>query len=62
MLRRDLGSAPAAAASGSVNQEILDAIAKAKAAKPKGTDFSYDEKDVILYSERKTRSISGNLC
>jgi len=36
--------------SGPVNQEILDAISKAKAAKANGTDFEYTEKDVILYN------------
>ncbi|QDS69809.1 bifunctional hydroxyacyl-CoA dehydrogenase/enoyl-CoA hydratase fox2 [Venturia effusa] len=33
-----------------VNQEILDNIAKAKAAKAEGTDFVYNERDVILYN------------
>jgi hypothetical protein len=33
-----------------VNQEILDNIKAAKAAKAEGTDFTYDERDVILYS------------
>lgn len=32
------------------NQEILSAIEAAKKAKSKGTEFSYTEKDVILYS------------
>lgn len=36
--------------SGEPNKEILDAIAKAKTAKSKATEFSYDEKDVILYN------------
>jgi multifunctional beta-oxidation protein len=36
--------------SGSGNQEILSAIEKAKSAKAKGTPFSYDDKDVILYN------------
>lgn len=29
----------------------MDNIAKAKAAKAEGTDFVYDERDVILYSK-----------
>lgn len=33
-----------------VNQEILDNIASAKKAQAKGTEFSYEEKDVILYN------------
>lgn len=33
-----------------VNQEILDNIAAAKAAKAKGTEFKYEDKDVILYN------------
>jgi hypothetical protein len=33
-----------------VNQEILDNIAVAKKAKPKGSDFKYEERDVILYN------------
>jgi multifunctional beta-oxidation protein len=34
-----------------VNQEILDNIKAAKSAKADGTDFTYDERDVILYSK-----------
>ncbi|KAH8590532.1 multifunctional beta-oxidation protein-like protein [Bisporella sp. PMI_857] len=33
-----------------VNQEILDNIAAAKKAEAKGTEFTYEEKDVILYN------------
>jgi hypothetical protein len=33
-----------------VNQEILDNIAAAKSAKSSGTEFTYEEKDVILYN------------
>lgn len=33
-----------------VNQEVLDNIEKAKKAQGKGTDFSYDDRDVILYN------------
>jgi multifunctional beta-oxidation protein len=33
-----------------VNQEILDNIAAAKSAKASGTEFKYEEKDVILYN------------
>jgi multifunctional beta-oxidation protein len=33
-----------------VNQEILDNIAAAKKAKAKGSDFKYEERDVILYN------------
>jgi multifunctional beta-oxidation protein len=33
-----------------VNQEILDAIDAAKKAEAKGTEFKYDERDVILYN------------
>jgi multifunctional beta-oxidation protein len=35
---------------GKVNQEILDNIEKAKKAKPEGSEFSYDDRDVILYN------------
>lgn len=37
---------------GNVDQEILDNIARAKEAKAEGSKFSYDDRDVILYSER----------
>lgn len=33
-----------------VNQEILDNIAAAKSAKANGTEFKYEDKDVILYN------------
>jgi multifunctional beta-oxidation protein len=33
-----------------VNQEILDNIAAAKKAKAQGTEFKYEDKDVILYN------------
>ena len=33
-----------------MNQEILDAIDAAKKAEAKGTEFKYDERDVILYN------------
>lgn len=33
-----------------MNQEILDNIAAAKSAKASGTEFTYEEKDVILYN------------
>lgn len=33
-----------------MNQEILDNIAAAKTTKAEGTEFSYEEKDVILYN------------
>jgi multifunctional beta-oxidation protein len=33
-----------------VNQEVLDAIQAAKKAEAKGTEFSYEERDVILYN------------
>ncbi|KAF2431335.1 peroxisomal multifunctional enzyme type 2 [Tothia fuscella] len=48
MQNKSKGSKPAA--SGTANQEILDAIKQAKAAKADGTDFSYDDRDVILYN------------
>ena len=35
------------------NKEILANIEAAKKAKAEGTDFSYDERDVILYSKSK---------
>lgn len=35
---------------GNDNQKYLDNIEKAKKAKTEATEFSYDEKDVILYS------------
>lgn len=35
---------------GNVDQEILDNIEKAKKAKAQGTEFSYDDRDVILYN------------
>jgi len=38
------------------NQEILANIDAAKKSKAEGTDFSYDERDVILYSELKLRA------
>lgn len=37
--------------SGKVDKEILANIEKAKNAKAEGTEFSYDERDVILYSK-----------
>jgi len=36
--------------SGEVNEEILANIEKAKKAESKGTEFKYEEKDVILYN------------
>jgi hypothetical protein len=33
------------------NSEILNAIAQAKKAKPQVSEYTYAEKDVILYSE-----------
>jgi multifunctional beta-oxidation protein len=33
-----------------VNQEVLDAIQAAKKAEAKGTEFNYEERDVILYN------------
>jgi multifunctional beta-oxidation protein len=33
-----------------VNQEILDAIEAAKGAKAKGTEFKFEERDVMLYN------------
>lgn len=33
-----------------MNQEVLDAIEAAKKAKAKGTEFKYEERDVILYN------------
>jgi multifunctional beta-oxidation protein len=33
-----------------VNQEILDNIATAKKTKAQGTEFKYEDKDVILYN------------
>jgi multifunctional beta-oxidation protein len=35
---------------GGKNEEVLAAIEQAKKSKAEGTDFSYDERDVILYS------------
>ena len=35
---------------GQVDQEILDNISKAKRAQAAGTEFSYDDRDVILYN------------
>lgn len=35
---------------GKVDQSILDNIAKALKAKAQGTDFSYTERDVMLYN------------
>lgn len=37
--------------SGKVDKEILAAIEKAKKAQAEGTEFAYDQRDVILYSE-----------
>lgn len=42
---------------GAPNKEILANIEAAKKAKAEGTDFSYDERDVILYS--KVQSVSS---
>ena len=33
-----------------MNQEILDAIAAAKKAESSGTEFKYEERDVMLYN------------
>jgi multifunctional beta-oxidation protein len=33
-----------------VNQEVLNAIEAAKKAEAKGTEFKYEERDVILYN------------
>jgi multifunctional beta-oxidation protein len=33
-----------------VNQEVLDAIEAAKKAESNGTEFKYEERDVILYN------------
>jgi multifunctional beta-oxidation protein len=33
-----------------VDQEILDKISEALKAEPKGTDFKYEERDVMLYN------------
>jgi multifunctional beta-oxidation protein len=33
-----------------VNQGVLDAIEAAKKAEAKGTEFKYEERDVILYN------------
>lgn len=41
---------------GKVNQEILDNIERTKKAKSKGSEFTYDDKDVILYSKRYLHS------
>lgn len=35
---------------GKVNREVLDNIEKAKKAKAQGTEFQYDDRDVILYN------------
>ena len=37
--------------SGKVDKEILENIEKAKKAQAQGTEFKYDERDVILYSK-----------
>jgi multifunctional beta-oxidation protein len=37
--------------SGKVDKEILESIEKAKKAQAQGTEFKYDERDVILYSK-----------
>lgn len=37
-------------ASGNVDQEILDKIAAAKKLKAEGTEFTYEERDVMLYN------------
>ena len=39
-----------ATSSGKVNQEVLDNIEKAKKAKVEGSEYTYEEKDVILYN------------
>ena len=47
---------------GEPNKEILANIEAAKKAKAEGTDFSYDERDVILYSksEREDTGVSSS--
>lgn len=46
------GSAPKPSKKGGkVNEEILANIEKAKKAQAEGTEFSYDDRDVILYSK-----------
>ena len=44
------GAKQSGAKQGSVNQEILDNIEAAKKAKAEGHQYSYDDKDVILYN------------
>lgn len=40
----------AESAAPAASNEYLDAIAKAKVAKAEGTDYVFDDRDVILYS------------
>ena len=47
---RNRSGRAAAKPKGNVNQEILDNIEKAKEKKSKGTEFCYDDRDVILYN------------
>lgn len=51
MSNRSGGAKGGAKNEGSVDQEILDNIQRAKEAKAEGSKFSYDDRDVILYSE-----------
>lgn len=47
------GSGSTGQKGGKVDEEILANIEKAKKAKAEGTEFSYDERDTILYSKLK---------
>ncbi|PNS16318.1 Peroxisomal hydratase-dehydrogenase-epimerase [Sphaceloma murrayae] len=50
MTNRSGGSKPAAKKAAAPNPEILGNIEKAKKAQAEGTEFKYDERDVILYN------------
>ncbi len=51
-----------ASKAGKPNPEILANIENAKKAKAEGTEFSYDEKDVILYSKSLFSSFPNDHC
>lgn len=48
--RSDGGKGASGSSSGKESNSFLDAIKKAQKAEPEGTEFSYTEKDVILYN------------
>lgn len=60
MSNRSGGSKPAEKKDAAPNKEILGNIEKAKKAQAEGTEFKYDERDVILYSKCHNVIMKGN--